>query len=154
MSDGYLEMAQTPWGNALISLLGLPKPPRLARGSGPWVERPLDGQGVVLGACDGAQLGKPLVEALHRAGALIRVRPELPGLAGIKAAAHDLRVNIAGNLVAGEKAEPNHALVYDATGLARPEQLRQLYDFFQPLASAVPANGRVLVLGRPAEAAG
>src|SRR5689334_5412814 len=154
MSDSYLEMSQTPWGNALVSLLGLPKPPRLERGGRPWAERPLDGQGVVLGSCEGAQLAQPLVEALHRAGASIRVRPELPGLAAIKSAAHGLHVNIAGNLVAGEKGEPNHAFVYDATGLARPEQLRQLYDFFHPLAAAVPSNGRVVVLGRPAEAAG
>ena len=26
MSDGYLEMTQTPWGKALTSLLGLPQP--------------------------------------------------------------------------------------------------------------------------------
>lgn len=153
MSDGYLELSQTPWGNALISLLGLPKPPRLARGTGPWAEHPLEGRGVVLGACEGAQLAGPLVDALHRAGARIRVRPELPGLAAIKAAAHEAGIAIAGNLVPGESAEPGHALVYDATGLARPEQLRQLYDFFQPLAAAVPPNGRVVVLGRPAEAA-
>jgi 3-oxoacyl-[acyl-carrier protein] reductase len=154
MSDGYLEMSQTPWGSALVSLLGLPKPPRLERGGEAWAERPLEGRGVVLGATDGAQLAHPLVDALHRAGARIRIRPELPGLAAIKAAAAQAGVPIAGNLVAGESAKPNYALVYDATGLARPEQLRQLYDFLQPLAAAVPANGRVLVLGRPAEAAG
>jgi 3-oxoacyl-[acyl-carrier protein] reductase len=154
MSDGYLEMSQTPWGSALVALLGLPKPPRLARGEGPWAERPLEGRGVVLGAGEGAQLAQPLVDALHRAGGQIRVRPELPGLGAIKSAAAAAGVTIAGNLVTGENADPNHALVYDATGLARPEQLRQLYDFFQPLAAAVPANGRVIVLGRPAQAAG
>lgn len=154
MSDGYLEMTQTPWGNALVSMLGLPKPPRLQRGEGPWAERPLDGLGVVLGAADGAQLAGALVDALHRAGAKIRVRAELPGLGAIKAAAAQAGVTIAGNLVPGENADPNYALVYDATGLARPEQMRQVYDFFQPLAAAVPANGRVLVLGRPAAAAG
>lgn len=153
MSDGYLEMTQTPWGNALVSMLGLPKPPRLQRGSGPWLERPLDGLGVVLGASEGAQLAPTLVDALHRAGARIRVRAELPGLGAIKSAAAQAGVTIAGNLVTGENADPNYALVYDATGLARPEQMRQAYDFFQPLAAAVPANGRVLVLGRPADAA-
>jgi 3-oxoacyl-[acyl-carrier protein] reductase len=154
MSDGYLEMTQTPWGKALVSLLGLPQPPRLDRGGTPWAERPLEGQGVVLGASEGAQLARPLVDVLHRAGAAIRVRAELPGLAQIKSAASAAGVPIAGNLVPGESAEPNHALIYDATGLARPEQLRELYAFFQPLAAAVPANGRVLVLGRPSDATG
>src|SRR6185503_9333269 len=101
------------------------QPPRLDRGGAPWSERPLDGQGVVLGACEGAQLARALVDALHRAGARIRVRPELPGLASIKHAAAEAGVTIAGNLVPGEAAEPNHALVYDATGLSRPEQLRE-----------------------------
>jgi len=154
MSDRYLEMSQTPWGNALVSLLGLPRPPRLERGGAAWAERPLDGEGVVFGAVEGAQLAQPLVDALHRAGAQIRVRPELPGLAAIKSAAARAGVNIAGNAVTGENAEPSPALVYDASGLARPEQLRQLYDFFQPLAATVPANARILVLGRPADAAG
>jgi len=154
MSDRYLELSQTPWGTALVSMLGLPKPPRLERGSGAWAERPLDGRGVVLGAGEKAQLARPLVDALHRAGAVIRVRAELPGLSAIKAAASEAGVTLAGNLVAGESAEPNHALVYDATGLQRPEQLRELYAFFHPLAAAIPANGRVLILGRPAEAAG
>src|SRR5262245_8334883 len=108
MSDSYLEMSQTPWGSALVSVLGLPKPPRLERGGTPWAERPLDGQGVVLGACAGAQLARPLLEALHRAGARVRVRPELPGLAEIKSAATAAGIGIAGNLVAGEKADPNH----------------------------------------------
>jgi 3-oxoacyl-[acyl-carrier protein] reductase len=154
MSDRYLEMSQTPWGKALVSLLGLPKPPHLERGSGPWAERPLEGHGVVLGGGEGAQLARALVDALHRAGAQIRIRPELPGLAAIKSAAAEAGVTLAGNLVAGESADPGLALVYDATGLSRPEQLRELYAFFQPLAAGIPANGRVVILGRPAESAG
>src|SRR5438045_1503433 len=71
MTDRYLEVSQTPWGNALISTLGLPRPPRL--------------------------------------------------------------------------------LAYDASGIARPEQLRELYDFFQPLAARFPGNGRVVVIGRPVD---
>ena len=154
MSDRYLEMSQTPWGNALVSALGLPKPPRLDRGEGPWAEHPLAGRGVVLGGCENAQLAGTLVDALHRAGAKIRVRPEMPGLTAIKSAASAAGITLAGNLVAGESAEPNHAVVYDATGLARPEQLRELYQFFQPLAAAIPANGRVIILGRPPETVG
>src|SRR5690349_5204414 len=154
MSDRYLEVSQTPWGNALISMLGLPKPPRLARGDGPWAERPLEGQGVVLGVCEGGQLARVLVDTLHRAGAAIRIRPELPGLSAIKSSASAAGVTLAGNLVVGETADPNRAVVYDATGLGRPEQLRELYAFFQPLAATIPPNGRVVILGRPADAAG
>ena len=41
------------------------------------------------------------------------------------------------------------ALIFDASGIARTEQLRRLYDFFHPTIRSVRASGRVLVLGRP-----
>lgn len=154
MSDRYLEMTQTPWGNALVSALGLPKPPRLRRGEGPWAERPLEGQGVTFGAGEGTPLAKPLLQALHQAGAQVRVRPELPGFAAIKAAGAELGVALSGTPVTGESAELSQAIVYDASGIARPERLREMYDFFQPLAARVPSNGRIVVVGRPADAVG
>jgi 3-oxoacyl-[acyl-carrier protein] reductase len=154
MSDRYLEVTQTPWGNALVSMLGLPRPPRLARGEGPWQELPLDGRGVAFGAGEGAQLAPALMQALHQAGGRLQVRAELPGFAGIKEAGQELGIALTGMPVPGEAGGPAAALVYDASGLVRPESLRQLYDFFQPLAAAVPANGRVVVVARPAEAAG
>jgi 3-oxoacyl-[acyl-carrier protein] reductase len=43
------------------------------------------------------------------------------------------------------------ALVFDASGISRSEELRQLYDFFHPSIRSVRASGRVLVLGRPPE---
>jgi 3-oxoacyl-[acyl-carrier protein] reductase len=153
MSDRYLEVSQTPWGNALVSLLGLPKPPRLRRGEGAWAELPLEGQGVVFGACDHATLTRELMQALHQAGAQLRIRPELPGLPALKAASVELGIPLAGAPVTGETAEPGYAFVYDASGLARPEQLKELYDFFQPLAARVPANGRVVVVGRTVDSA-
>lgn len=154
MSDRYLEISQTPWGNALVSMLGLPKPPRLRRGEAAWAELPLEGQGVAFGAVDGSALVKPLLQALHQAGAQIRVRPELSGFAGVKSAAAELGVALSGSPVTGENVEPLQALVFDASGLTRPERLRELYDFFQPLAARVPANGRVVVVGRTVDGAG
>jgi 3-oxoacyl-[acyl-carrier protein] reductase len=46
------------------------------------------------------------------------------------------------------------ALVFDASGISRTEDLRQLYDFFHPSIRGVRPNGRVLVLGRPPESTG
>src|SRR5689334_6373004 len=128
MSDRYLEVTQTPWGSALVSTLGLPKPPRLRRGEGAWAERPLDGRGVAFGASEGAGLVKSVMQALKDAGAQIRVRAELPGFAAVKATGAELGIALAGMPVAGEGVEATHAIVYDASGLARPEALRQLYD--------------------------
>lgn len=46
-----------------------------------------------------------------------------------------------------------HALVFDATGMARPEELRALYEFFHPVARSVLPSGRVIVLGSATESA-
>lgn len=153
MNDGYLDFSHSALGNALVSMLGLPKPPRLIRGEGPWSASPLASQGVIFGAAPGAHSMRALVDALHQAGAQLRVRPELPGFAAIKSVAAEVGVSLAGAAVVGEAAEPCLALVYDASGLENPEQLRSLYDFFQPLAARIPANGRVLIVGQVAEAA-
>jgi 3-oxoacyl-[acyl-carrier protein] reductase len=45
------------------------------------------------------------------------------------------------------------ALVFDATAIETPAELRALYDFFHPLLSRLIPSGRAVVLGRPAAAA-
>jgi 3-oxoacyl-[acyl-carrier protein] reductase len=45
------------------------------------------------------------------------------------------------------------ALVFDASGIERSEDLRAAYDFFHPVIRQVGPSGRVLVLGTPPEAA-
>lgn len=117
------------------------------------MEQPLAERNVLLGASSSSQLAAPILEALHRAGAALRVLPEHPGLAIIKPAAAQLKISLAGNpaKTAGEPASA--AYVFDATGLASPAQMRELYDFFNPTIAQLPANGRVLVIGRaPADA--
>lgn len=44
------------------------------------------------------------------------------------------------------------ALVYDATGITRPEDLQEIYDFFHPVMRQIAPSGRVLVLGTTPEA--
>jgi 3-oxoacyl-[acyl-carrier protein] reductase len=46
-----------------------------------------------------------------------------------------------------------HALVFDATGIARPADLKRLYEFFHPRVRGLARCGRVVVIGRPPEAA-
>ncbi len=45
------------------------------------------------------------------------------------------------------------ALVFDASALATPDDLRALYAFFHPAVRRLAPSGRVLVLGRPAQGA-
>ncbi|EWC58464.1 3-oxoacyl-[acyl-carrier protein] reductase [Actinokineospora spheciospongiae] len=51
----------------------------------------------------------------------------------------------------GERGVAYGGLVFDATGIKAPEQLRALYDFFHPVLRQLGACGRVVVLGTPPE---
>ncbi|MGH8462324.1 MAG: 3-oxoacyl-ACP reductase [Stenotrophobium sp.] len=154
MSDRYLELSHTTFGKALVSLLGLPTPPRLKRASGPWVAQALAGRFALVGASSGAQLSPQMLEALSQLGLALRIVPDHPGLAALKPAAQALKLSLAGNPAKEVGEAPNSAFVFDATGMAKPAQLRELYDFMQPLVVQMPSNARVLILSRnPAQAA-
>ncbi len=58
-------------------------------------------------------------------------------------------VESAGGTVHGEV--PHAALIFDATGITESARLRQLYDFFHPVARSLRPSGRVVVLGTPPE---
>jgi len=151
MTDSYLELTQTGWGSALVSMLGLPKPPRLRRAGGAWSAKPLEGYATLVGAGEKSLFIQPLVQALHEAGAALQVRPELPGFLGVKTAAAEMQVPLAGLPSEGAAVERLHALVYDASGLSRPDHLHAVYDFFQPQVAKVAANGRVLIVAQSPE---
>jgi 3-oxoacyl-[acyl-carrier protein] reductase len=149
MSDRYLELSQSNLGKNLLTAFGLPTPPTLRRAAAEaWLEKPFEGRSVLLGAASKAQACRAVVEALNEAGATLRIVAEHPGLAPIKSAAADLKVKLAGNPLAGEGADKAFAMVFDGTGLERPEQLRELYDFFQPQVANLPSNARVVLIGR------
>ena len=148
MNDRYLEVSQTAWGKSLMTMFGLPTPPRLRRAEAGWAERPLEGSAVTVGAAQGSTMTEPLLKALTSMGAAIRMLPGHPGLAELKAASQSLKLNLTGQPAVAEGAAPSAAFVFDASGVSRPEQLREVYDFFQPLVSAIPANGRVLVIAQ------
>jgi len=83
---------------------------------------------------------------------LVRWRPGdplIPGpiLLGPDASPHFDELS---DLLKPQEAERYHALVFDATGLDAPEGLRELYDFFHPVARSLTPSGRVIVIGTTA----
>ncbi|MFM9035294.1 MAG: 3-oxoacyl-ACP reductase [Mycobacterium sp.] len=103
------------------------------------------------------QLGLPAPEPLRRH------RPGDPPLAGslligtpsyaegrlaepVRAALAD-DYEIVGNNLGGRWADTFGGLVFDATGIDRPEALRGLYEFFTPLLRNLGPSARVVVLG-------
>lgn len=122
MADRYQQFTKTPVGRFLVPKLGLPSAPTLRRYKPG--QPALDGP-ALFGAAPGGRLEKTLTEQLGDAGIEVRTTP----------------------VEAGKHA----ALVFDATGVQDPKQLREVYDFFHPVIRSVGNSGRVVVFGTPPE---
>jgi 3-oxoacyl-[acyl-carrier protein] reductase len=158
MSDFLLQLGDNPQAVKLIKSLGLPIPipQKLRRARGPWEERPLDDWNVVVGSAAGGALAAVIAKTIVTAGANphviggdLAVFKDLGEAYGRPAASLALAPGNGegGTAPEGFRAE---ALVFDATGIKDTAGLRAVYDFFHPLVGALRANGRVVVLGRPA----
>jgi 3-oxoacyl-[acyl-carrier protein] reductase len=124
MADRYQQFTKTPVGKFLVPKLGLPNPAVLRRYKPG--QPALEGP-ALLGAAPGGRLEKT-------------VRPQLAdaGIEVVTTPSEDTRYG---------------ALVFDATGITDPKQLREMYKFFHPVIRKVGACGRVVVLGTPPELA-
>ena len=172
MSDFLLRVGANRNARKLVKTLGLPipLPQTLRRADGPWEDRPLADRLVVVGAGPSPQLLPALARALVVAGANPAFVGEVPAVFREVGEAYGrpprqlpspapLASNGASNghgASNGRAAEPAagpsfraDGLVFDASGVVRPEDLRSLYEFFQPLVASLAPSGRVLVLGRP-----
>lgn len=102
------------------------------------------------------KVGLPQPEQLRRyeAGAPALDGPVLVG--GEGRLAEPVRAMLESDYeLAGVDAEGKFAgLVFDATGVRRPEDLRALFDFFNPVIRRVAPSGRVVVLGTTPEETG
>jgi 3-oxoacyl-[acyl-carrier protein] reductase len=144
VSDFLVQLGANPQARRVIRSLGLPipLPVTLRRADGPWEARPLADVAVAVGAAPGAAVLPAIASTLARAGASPLVAAEhLPAFADVGEAY--------GRRAAALDDQKLAALVFDATGLERPEGLRALFDFFQPLLGRLATSGRVVVLGRP-----
>jgi 3-oxoacyl-[acyl-carrier protein] reductase len=124
MADRYQQFTKSPIGRFVVPKLGLPSPTPLRRYQPG--QPALDGP-ALLGAAPNGRLEKALAGQLADAG--IEVRTE-----------------------AGEGTKYG-ALVFDATGVKDPKDLREAYKFFHPVIREVGTCGRVVVLGTPPELA-
>lgn len=122
MADRYQQFTKTPVGRFVAPKLGLPTPATLRRYKPG--QPALDGP-ALFGAAPGGRLEKSLTEQLGDAGIEVRTTPVETGR--------------------------HAALVFDATGVQDPKQLRAVYDFFHPVIRSVGNSGRVVVFGTPPE---
>ncbi len=130
MSDRYQSFVLSGPGGLLAKQAGLPQPPKLARYE---VGQPVVSGPVLVGGAPGGRLLDSVVSLLKGLGA--DVRTEVP----------------AGDGEGDSKPEQHAAFVFDASGISSSAKLRELYDFFHPVARSIAPSGRVIVLGTPPE---
>ncbi|EOT7836973.1 3-oxoacyl-ACP reductase [Pseudomonas aeruginosa] len=132
MTDRYIAFANSPVGRRLVGAVGLPSPLRLERWQAGRV-RPLDGPLVIGGSGALAEAVLPFAGKLTDAVfAAVEGQFELPRWT----AEHSPRAK---------------AVLFDASGLSRFEQLVALRDFFQPVLKGLDTCPKVVVLGRAPE---
>jgi 3-oxoacyl-[acyl-carrier protein] reductase len=123
MTDLYTKLVNNPAGKFIAGNVGLPRPIALDRHS---PGDPVIRGRVLVGAAPGGRLNDAIARTLEQAGADARHQ-------------HD-------------ESGAYKALVFDATGIKRTEDLVELHRFFSPSIRGVQTSGRVIVLGTPMEA--
>jgi 3-oxoacyl-[acyl-carrier protein] reductase len=123
-TDRYVTFTSSPAGRTISRRLGLPPAVPLRRYE--------PGQPLLVGpayveAAPGGRVLNTVLRVLDDAGAEAR-RPPAP------------------------EDERYGALILDATGIARSEDLRHVHSALSPVIRSIAANGRLLVLGTPPEA--
>ena len=127
MGDFLIRLGKSRTARRVIRALRLPVPlpQELRPADGPWQERPLEGLTMVVGEAPSGALADVLAGTLAEAGATTADPNAMPD---------DLRA-------AG--------LLFDATGMQHPQDLREAYDFFHPIIRRIGTCGRVVVVARP-----
>jgi 3-oxoacyl-[acyl-carrier protein] reductase len=145
MSDRYQQLVNTPIGKIVSKQIGLPSPVKLER-----YERgqPVVSGPVLLGAAPGGRIAGAVATVLAAIDAEVQTR--LHELERTAAADAGLDAGVF-NPEAAPEDQTFKALVFDASGIADSEQLREAWAFFGPTIRRVRGSGRVIVLGTPPE---
>lgn len=157
MGDFLLGLRENPYASKAIRRLGLPipLPPVLRRATGPWEEKPLRDDYVIVGGAGLGRLTPAIAATVARGGANALVDGDVDVLSLFRKEAVDQGTDA--HRVFPDAIDPQPrvaALVFDATGIATVPELIRLHAFFHPLVSRVRPSGRIVVLGTPPSACG
>ncbi len=143
MSDLYLKLVNTPVGKTAAQTLGLPAPVPLRRLKR--VDQPFIEGDVLTGAATGGKAIATLNRILSASPADLYQACGSDFLeAGDPAATPRVKALDLGT----DSDRKFSALVFDASGIRSPGELRALYDFFHPCIRKLTGNARVLVIGQ------
>ncbi|MFU9047049.1 3-oxoacyl-ACP reductase [Acinetobacter tibetensis] len=145
MTDQYQAFAKSPIGKFVIKNLGLPAPTFLDRFDS---ATPVVKGAVLVGAAPAGTLSGAISQVLANihANSYAGNNVELQQVA----ATQGLKLNAFND---GDRESKFKAVVFDASGIQNSEQLKELYNFFNPVARQILASGRVIVVGTTPETA-
>ncbi len=151
MSDFLLELGQNPQARRVVKSLGLPipLPQKLRRAKGAYEDRPLHDQAVVVCSGPNATLTEAVAGTLAAAGANPVLASEDEAVVAVYREAGEAYGRLPEKLNGQSDKLKADALVFDATGISDPSELRSLYDFFHGWVKRLVRCGRAIVLGRP-----
>jgi 3-oxoacyl-[acyl-carrier protein] reductase len=157
MSDFLVDLGAKPIARKAIKTLGLPipLPQKLKRSDTPWEERPLEDQPVVVFHGTGAEFADLTARTVTGAGGDSWVMGD-PDQAGPYKEYGDAWGRQP-TTVAGDDLPENlrpRALIFDASGMKGPGELKAMYTFFHGWVRKLAPCGRALILSRPPEEAG
>ncbi|MFZ0022499.1 3-oxoacyl-ACP reductase [Acinetobacter sp.] len=145
MTDQYQTFAKSPIGKFVIKNLGLPSPTSLDRFES---ATPVVKGAVLLGAVPAS----PLTGAIAQVLANIHANSYAGNNAELQQAAAASGLNL-GAFNPGDKESKFKVVIFDASGIENSEQLKSLYDFFNPIARQIQSSGRVVIVGTTPETA-
>lgn len=145
MTDQYQAFAKSPIGKFVIKNLGLPAPTFLDRFES---ATPVIKGAVLVGAAPNSILSGAISQVLANihANSYAGNNAELQQVAATKG----LKLSAFNE---GDRESKFKAVVFDASGIQNSEQLKELYNFFNPISRQILTSGRVIVIGTTPESA-
>ena len=145
MTDQYQTFAKSPIGKFVIKNLGLPSPIFLDRFES---ATPVVKGAVLFGAAPSSTLSGSIAQVL----ANIHANSYAGNNTELQQAAAKTGLNLSA-FNEGDKESKFKAVIFDASGIQNSEQLKELYNFFNPIARQIQTSGRVVVVGITPETA-
>jgi 3-oxoacyl-[acyl-carrier protein] reductase len=145
MSDRYQQLVNTPIGRIVSKQVGLPTPTKLERYA---PGQPVISGPVLLGAAPGSRLSNAAAAVLASVKAEVVTALDNEARSAVADAGIDAKV---WNPDTAPEDQTIKALVFDASGIASSDQLREAWAFFHPTIRRVRPSGRVVVLATPPE---
>ncbi len=150
MSDRYQQIANSPFGKSLFSVIGLPTPVTLQRQDR--ADADFVRGKVLIGMAPGGNLVDEILKTVAASGAAdICCQASSVSASEICKAAEKHNRKATQISTGGEDVTRFKGIIFDASGIDSTTELRTLYEFFSPVVRKIENSGRILVVGRPME---